>query len=95
MKAKITKISEPQQSMSTGTYYWAFFKFEDGSSGRTMLVPRFGNFVRWKPIIDKFNKSKEIWLDGLVLRKGIKGMVDADSRFTILKEIPYDKLSSV
>ena len=86
MRAKIVKIEE-KDSKYGGFFYFIFFKGEDGKSYRTCVYPRYGNFKRWQPVINDFTKDgiKEIWLDGLV-KKGER-LIDADSLFTVKKEV--------
>jgi hypothetical protein len=71
MKATLLK-TESRVSKYGGTFYYAFFKGENGKSYRSCLFPKMGNFARWKSIVGKEN----VILDGL----NIKGnLVDADS----------------
>lgn len=82
MKGIITSIGEELLSRNGGTYFYVFFKLENGQSARTHLVKSFRNFSRWKPFLDMFHAdpSKEVCLSGLDVKNGI---IDADSRITI------------
>ena len=81
MKAKVLKIDR-KNSNQGGDFYYVFLKGEDGRSFKTCLYPRFGNFARWKPIIDKWAALKysvsELWINNLNVKSG--NLIDADSQ---------------
>ena len=87
MTGTITKIQE-QRSNQGGQFFYVFFKMEDGKSARSCVYPKFGNFARWRPFIERWKSQKEgdpsIVLTGL----NLKGrMVDADSFPAARKDI--------
>jgi len=85
MKAKVTKI-DIRKSFQGGFFYYIFFKSDEGKSYKTCIYPRYGNFARWKPIIERWESIKysiqELWLNGLITKS--KNLIDADSYFEIL-----------
>lgn len=86
MRAKVTKIDE-KPSYRGGTFFWVFFKTDEGRSAKTCIYPQYGNAKRWLPEIPKWRAAlkdgREVWLDGLCLRGNL---IDADSQFSVLKE---------
>lgn len=76
MKAKIIKVNE-QKSFLGQSFYYLFFKGEDGRSYRTCAYPQFGNYPRWQKFIELYRQGREVWLEGLNLKS--KNLIDADS----------------
>lgn len=88
MKAKVINIHEqPAKANSRASKcYIIVFKGEDGKSYRSWTDDAMGNFKRWyNSVICGFYQcqkdNRELWLDGLTMK--VKGLVDADSLFTI------------
>lgn len=79
IKAKILKISL-QPSKLGSSFYYVFFKSDDGMSYKTCLYPHFHNFKHWQKAL-KESENKEVWLDNLFLKSN--GLIDADSQFTM------------
>lgn len=79
MKATLIRTQE-QASKFGGSFYYAFFKGEDGKSYRSCLTPSCRNFKNWKPFIGR----EFVELDNLTM---IAGMIDADSKPT---EVSYE-----
>ena len=50
---------------------------KDGKSYRSCVVDIYRNWANWRDIINEFDESEPVWLDGLVLKGG---MINADSR---------------
>lgn len=86
MRAKLIKFIERRGS-SNGAQkcYILCFKGEDGKSYRSWTDERLGNFSRWYNAILGLKTSEkngqELWLDGLVVRRGRPNEIDADSLF--------------
>lgn len=79
MTGKIIKITI-KPSRYGGEFYYLFFKCIDGQSYKCPTSNKFGNFRRWYPIINKFQREgHEIWLTNLLTRGKI---IDADSMFS-------------
>lgn len=88
MKAKLIKVIERKGSSNGATRcYILCFKGEDGKSYRSWTDERLGNFTRWYNaicgLITAEKANQELWLDGLIVRKGRPGEIDADSLFKI------------
>ena len=83
MRAKVTKIDE-KPSYRGGSFFFIFFKTDEGRSAKTCIYPQYGNARRWLPEIPKWRAAladgREVWLDGLFLRGNL---IDADSQFTV------------
>ncbi len=78
MKATIIKLQK-KPSRYGGFFFYCFFKGDDGDSYYTCLYPKMRNFSRWKKILKVGTR-----LSGLKLVN--KRLVDADSRFVVVKE---------
>jgi hypothetical protein len=76
MRCKVLKISE-NPSKFQGTFYYIFFKGEDGKTYKTCISAQYRNFRNWQFVLK--NRDKEIWLDNLFLSPRDKNLVDADS----------------
>lgn len=88
MRAKLIKYIERKGSSNgAGRCYILCFKGEDGKSYRSWTDERLGNFKRWyNAILGLINCEKnaeELWLDGLMVRSGRPGEIDADSLFSM------------
>lgn len=71
MKATLLK-TEPHSSNQGGTFYYFFFKGEDGKSYRSCMYPSMGNFKRWQPYLGR----EGVALSNLTLKGRL---IDADS----------------
>jgi hypothetical protein len=81
---------DKKPSRFSGSFYYIFFKMEDGKSARTCIYPNYGNAPRWLSLIQAFSRlpeGKTIELSGLTMKGRL---VDADSMFTI-KEVGWDE----
>lgn len=76
MKGEILKI-EQKPSRFGGSFYYLFFKGEDGKSYRTCLSPNYRNWKRWEGTL----KVGTV-VGGLVVKR--PGLIDADSRPVIV-----------
>ena len=86
MKAKLIKIQE-RPSRFGGVFYYLFFKNTEGASFKTCVAPYYGNYRRWRPVIDMFYKEqRELWLDGLIVKGKTGRLIDADSDFKIIPD---------
>ena len=88
MKAKLIKFIERTGSANGASRcYILCFKGQDGKSYRSWTDDRLGNFKRWYDVILALTvcmkRNEEVWLDGLVLRRGSTTDIDADSLFKI------------
>ena len=81
MKAQITSFKE-QKSKYGDTFFYVFFKDQNGQSLKSCIYPNMRNFQKW----DKVVKPGMV-LDNLKLKH--KGLIDADSQFQVvgIKEI--------
>jgi len=80
MIATILKI-ERKPSKYGGQIKVVFFKGNDGNSYYTYIYDKMFNAKRWNKIL-----KEGIVLKNLKLLKGKKNIIDADSRFEIIKE---------
>tara|TARA_R110000751_G_scaffold82206_2_gene165494 strand:- start:272 stop:583 length:312 start_codon:yes stop_codon:yes gene_type:complete len=89
MKAQITSF-KTQQSKYGQTFYYVFFKDENGKSFRSCIYVNMRNFEKWKSIL----KSGMV-LDNLRLKQ--KGLIDADSNFNVvgIREFTKPKIEHV
>jgi len=88
MKAVLIKMVK-HPSKYGGDFYYGFFKDEEGNSFKVTIAEKYRNFVRWKPVLEKYknNTGQEIWLDNLRVLK--KNIIDSDSLFSFAKvEVP-------
>jgi len=92
MVLKVTGVQQ-RKSMHGGTFYYVFFKGDDGKSYRTHAYPEWkgkpvGNFRRWKELIEKYrevgNTGEEVFIDNVIFKKETT-IVDADSRFQYVR----------
>lgn len=83
MKAKITGCRKVPGKYSAH-FYLIFFKDVEGKSYRTSADPANRNYPGWAALIET-SKLRDVWLDGLVLKK-VKDetIVDADSCFQLI-----------
>jgi hypothetical protein len=72
MKATLLRI-EKHPSKFGKEFYYFFFKCADGKSRRSCIYPTYGNFQRWKHLI---NTVLPIELDNLLMKGNL---IDADS----------------
>jgi len=72
MRATLLKTTK-QPSVYGGSFYYFFFKGEDGEHYRSCISPKCRNFGRWQPFIHK----EDIVLNGLM--KKTEHLIDADS----------------
>ena len=79
MMLTVLKIEE-RRSKFGGIFYYLFAKDEQGKSYRTCLYPQYGNFRRWRTIIQKGTGTV---IDNVICKGQL---IDADS-FPIIKEI--------
>ena len=82
MRYQVTGISK-NPSKYTGSFYYMFFKDEQGKSIRTCLDPKMRNFKRWQTFIERVEKKEEFSLDNLKLKGN---MIDADSQPKLVEE---------
>ena len=80
MTAEIIKITK-RPSNYGGYFYFVCFKSLDGKSYISYIYPKMRNYTRWKLVLDVGTV-----LSGLRTVKGRKNMIDADSRFTVVKQ---------
>lgn len=89
MKAQITSY-KTQQSKYGKSFYYVFFKDENGKSFRSCIYVNMRNFEKWKRVL----KSGMV-LDNLKLKQ--KGLIDADSNFNVIgvREFTKPKVEKV
>ena len=76
MKAQITSFKE-QTSKYGDTFFYVFFKDQNGKSFRSCIYQNMRNFAKWHKIL-----RSGMVLDNLSLKA--KGLIDADSSFQIV-----------
>lgn len=86
MRGKVMSVKKGVAG-AVNSFTYVFFKMDDGSSAKTCLVQSYGNYKRWVPVLEKFDNGEEVWVGGVVLLRGKKGSIDADSHFWIIKEV--------
>ena len=79
MIATIIKITK-KPSRYGGFYYLLCFKNLEGKSYISYIYEKMRNFSRWKKVL-----KEGITLKGLKLVRGKNKLIDADSRFVVLK----------
>jgi len=80
MTCEIIKIQKKKSRY--GKYYFlCCFKDLEGNSFITYIYESMRNYSRWKKVLNVGTT-----LSGLNLLKGRKNIIDADSRFSIVKE---------
>jgi len=79
MICTIIKITK-QPSRYGNFYYLVCFKSLEGKSYISYIYEKMRNFNRWKKVL-----KEGITLKGLKLVKGKEKLINADSRFTVLK----------
>lgn len=78
---KVIKVKEDKDKHGY-PFFWIFFRnLSDGRSARTCVVPGFGNYNRWKWVIDKVRSGEEVFLKGLSYLNRKQRLIDADSIF--------------
>ena len=80
MICEIIKISK-KRSKYGGYFYLVCFKSDTGKSYITYVYEKMRNYHRWSKVL-----NKGVVLAGLKLVRGKRNIVDADSRFTVIKE---------
>jgi len=78
MIGKITKI-EKRSSRYGGHFFYVFFSGIDGKKYYSCIYPKMRNYKRWKNVLEEGTMLKR-----LRIFKG--NLVDADSKFEIMKE---------
>lgn len=83
MKAQITSFKS-QKSKYGDTFFYVFFKDQNGKSFRSCIYENMRNFAKWKRIL-----KPGMVLDNLSLKS--KGLIDADSQFQIIGVKEYKR----
>tara|TARA_R100000278_G_C5475538_1_gene166296 strand:+ start:185 stop:484 length:300 start_codon:yes stop_codon:yes gene_type:complete len=76
MKLQITSFKK-QKSKYGDTFFYVFFKDQDGKSLRSCIYQNMRNFAKWKNVL-----IPGMVLSNISLKQ--KGLVDADSHFNIV-----------
>ena len=84
MRAQITSFKQ-QQSKYGDTFFYVFFKDQNGKSFRSCIYQNMRNFAKWKNVL-----KNGMVLDNLTLKD--KGLIDADSQFHIIGVKDYTLL---
>ena len=83
MTAQITSY-KTQQSKYGDTFYYVFFKDDQGKSLRSCIYQNMRNFIKWKNVL-----QSGMVLSNLKLKR--KGLIDADSNFNIVGVKEFQK----